>query len=165
MSSDLSTQQLVDCSGAYYNYGCGGGWQFRAFNYIKAKKITTNAVYPYTAKTGTTCKYNGVGLSIAGHKNATNTISNCAPLRTALRGRPQAVAVDASGWSFYSSGVFNNCPSSTVNHAVLLTGLDFSSNWYIKNSWGSSWGVNGYITLKKDNCRNICKYPGSAPYL
>ena len=32
-----------------------------------------------------------------------------------------------------------------LNHAVLLTGYDSSSNWRIKNSWGVGWGDNGYI--------------------
>ncbi len=165
LPTTLSTQQLVDCSGAYGNHGCSGGWQYRAYHYIMAKKITTEAVYPYLHANGA-CKYNGIGLAMAGYTNATNTAANCAPLRTALNNRPQAVAVDASGWSFYGSGVYNSCPGSpSLNHAVLLTGLDYSNNWYIKNSWGTGWGVNGYITLKKDNCCGICIKPGSAPYL
>lgn len=138
---------------------------YRAFNYIKAKKITTNSIYPYTAKTGTTCKYNGVGLPIVKYTNATNIATNCAPLKTAVASRPQTVAVYASNWAYYKNGTFNSCSGSSVNHGVLLVGYDSSSNWIIKNSWGTSWGVKGYITLKSGNCCQICKYYGSAPYL
>ena len=39
----------------------------------------------------------------------------------ALMQGPVGITVAASGWSSYSSGVFNDC-DPTVNHAVLLMG-------------------------------------------
>lgn len=48
---DLSQQQLVDCSSGYGNAGCNGGWPSSAMNYIIAKKIATEAKYPYAART------------------------------------------------------------------------------------------------------------------
>lgn len=165
ISLSLSEQQLVDCSRPYGNYGCSGGWQYRAFNYIRAKRITTSAVYPYKAKDGR-CVYRNDGFCVRRYLNATNRANNCAPLRSALYRRPQSVAVDASGWGFYKSGIYNKCPSSpSLNHAVLLIGFDWSRNWIIKNSWGTSWGNNGYITLRRENCCGICNMPGSAPYI
>jgi len=59
--------------------------------------------------------------------------------------QPLSVCVDASSWSSYSSGIFNDCTTS-IDHAVLLAGYT-SSYWLIKNSWGVSWGENGYIRL------------------
>jgi hypothetical protein len=35
----------------------------------------------------------------------------------ALKYRPLSVAVDASGWGYYSSGYFSNC-GTNVNHGV-----------------------------------------------
>ena len=47
-----SEQQLVDCSTA--NYGCNGGWQSVALQYIaKAGSVNTAAAYPYTSAGGT----------------------------------------------------------------------------------------------------------------
>jgi len=43
----LSEQQLVDCSGAYGNAGCGGGWMDQAFNYAKDTAMDLETEYPY----------------------------------------------------------------------------------------------------------------------
>ena len=56
-------------------------------------------------------------------------------------------------FNFYSSGVFTGCPASSknrINHAGLLYGYDSAGNWLIKNSWGSSWGMNGHMILSSD---------------
>ncbi len=43
------------------------------------------------------------------------------------------------------------CPSnSELNHAVLLVGYN-TSHWFIKNSWGISWGNNGFGYISKEN--------------
>lgn len=47
---DLAEQQLVDCSLFYGNFGCDGGENYRALDYVKDKGITTTSAYPYVAK-------------------------------------------------------------------------------------------------------------------
>lgn len=85
-------------------------------------------------------------------------------MSNALQGRPISVAVDATNWNKYSSGVFNNCATS-INHAVLLVGI-VGGNWKIKNSWGSGWGEHGFIRLTGtgDTC-GVCKNAGVYPNL
>lgn len=52
----LSEQQLVDCAGAFNNFGCDGGLPSQAFEYIRyAGGITSEDRYPYTAQDGS-CK-------------------------------------------------------------------------------------------------------------
>ena len=53
----MSEQQLVDCSSSYGNNGCGGGWYFYAWNYLRTHGQEQEHNYPYTARDGT-CKYN-----------------------------------------------------------------------------------------------------------
>ena len=64
------------------------------------------------------------------------------------------VAVDATNWSAYKTGVFNNC-ATRLNHGVLLVGVTTDS-WRVKNSWGTSWGETGFIRLARGNTCGIC---------
>merc|ERR1712024_198372 len=84
---------------------------------------------------------------------------------------PLSVAVDASKWSFYSGGIFDSCDYSRnieINHAVQLVGYGSDSDgdyWIVRNSWGSRWGEDGYIRLRRDSaaqCGTACSGgPGS----
>jgi C1A family cysteine protease len=69
------------------------------------------------------------------------------------------VAVQAgSAFQAYSGGVYNDtntscdstyCDYTTTNHAVALVGWnDADGAWILRNSWGSSWGENGYMRIK-----------------
>lgn len=94
---------------------------------------------------------------ISGNK----TVNTCDALMSAVQNQPISVVVDARSWSKYISGVFNNCGAS-LSHMVLLTGLAHEY-WKCKNSWGTSWGENGYIRLARGNTCGICS-SGSYPY-
>jgi len=79
----------------------------------------------------------------------------CPGIQTAVTSRPIGVAVDASKWSPYSSGIFNDC-GKHLDHNVLLVGYT-DSYWKIKNSWSASWGEKGYIRLAPGNTCGICQ--------
>jgi len=100
-----------------------------AFTYIIKNGITTSEKYPYVAR-DQSCAIQGGSFKI---KSFVDTPS-CTALANALSARPISVAVDASNWSPYKTGVFSNC-GTAVNHGVLLVGATDNS-WLIKNSWG-----------------------------
>ena len=52
----MSPQQLVDCSSAYRNDGCDGGWYFYAYDYLEDYKLMTEDSYPYRG-IDQTCQY------------------------------------------------------------------------------------------------------------
>lgn len=129
----FSEQQLVDCSGSYGNQACNGGLMTSAFSYVKDHGIVLESQYAYRA-VKQTCSQNSGPFKISGFTE----VKNCNDLASAVATRPVSVAVDASNWSRYSSGVFSNCATG-LNHGVTLVGVS-GGNWWIKNSWGTTWG-------------------------
>jgi C1A family cysteine protease len=149
----VSEQQLVDCSTAQGNQGCDGGLMDYGFQYIVDNKgITGEVNYPYTATGPNTCVAKGkpVVARVTGFKDVP-TGSETA-LMTAIVAAPVSVAVEADQnvFQFYSGGVMTAACGSQLDHGVLavgygtLGGVDY---YKVKNSWGSSWGDNGYILL------------------
>lgn len=145
----FSEQQLVDCSGSYGNQACNGGLMDNAFKYVRDHGIVLESEYPYKG-VKQTCQKNAGAFKVSGFTD----IKDCNTLATAVASRPISVAVDATNWSQYKSGVFNNCKTS-LNHGVLLVGVSDQS-WKVKNSWGTSWGESGYIRVARGNTCGIC---------
>lgn len=71
-----------------------------------------------------------------------------------------AVGVDARSWSKYASGLLSCSAAVQVNHAVVLVGYTVEGHWIVKNSYGMSWGENGYAKIDKNADCLICQYSG-----
>jgi len=161
--ASLSEQNLVDCSTSYGNMGCEGGLMTQAMQYIIDNKgIDTESSYPYTAEDGT-CSYNAAnsGATLSGFTNVQTGSEK--DLQTKVNSGPTSVAIDASqsSFQFYSSGVYNEpaCSTSQLDHGVLAVGWNTDPSggdyWIVKNSWGASWGLQGYIWMSR-NKSNQC---------
>jgi len=167
----LSEQQLVDCSGAQGNQGCNGGLMDQAFQYVITNAgITTEDAYPYTAVDGT-CVAAGkpVGATISSFHDVTAG-SETVALLEAVTNAPTSIAIEAdqSGFQLYQSGVFNGVCGQNLDHGVLLVGFDHDNGsnldyWILKNSWGTSWGEQGYMQIVRgeNECglANMASYP------
>jgi len=167
----LSEQNLMDCSKKEGNEGCDGGLMDQAFEYIiKNKGIDTEASYPYQGVDGK-CNYNAsnCGATISSYSDIPS--KNESALASAVQTvGPVSVAIDAAGISFqfYRSGVYYDifCSQDNLDHGVLAVGLgnDGDKDYYIvKNSWGTDWGMSGYIYMSR-NHNNNCGISTQASY-
>lgn len=148
----FSEQQLVDCSSSYGNEGCNGGLMDLAFDYVKDNGICRENDYKYVAqdKACKTCtsvtKINGYVDVVPNNEDALLKAVNIKPISVAIE-------ADQMSFQFYSSGVLTSKCGTDLDHGVLLVGygtLNGIDYWKVKNSWGSSWGDNGYILLERN---------------
>lgn len=170
----LSEQQLVDCAQDFNNHGCNGGLPSQAFEYIKhVGGLETETDYPYTAKDGE-CVFDVSKAAADAYYGSHNITSGDedAILEAVATNGPVSIAYDVTDdFMSYKSGVYvgKTCGNvtSTVNHAVLVVGYghDSATNldyWVVKNSWGTSWGENGYFRIQRGV--NMCGLAVCAAY-
>jgi C1A family cysteine protease len=155
----FSEQQLVSCDKV--DDGCQGGLMDNAFKYIEENGICTEESYPYKSGTGNrgTCeKTCTAAATVTSFTDVASKDENA--LETAVAQAPVSVAIEAdkSVFQLYKSGVMNSKSCGTnLDHGVLAVGYgtqDGNDYWKVKNSWGESWGMNGFILLGKGE--NIC---------
>ena len=162
----LSEQQILDCaSNSHYgNLGCNGGTVDAAYQYIKdAGGVVTERSYPYKmVQQRCHPKAEAIVANITSWKDIDEGDEEALKKALAYNG-PVAVAIHVSDrFKFYKSGVYfeENCPNSReqLNHAVTAVGYGSENGhdyWLIKNSWGTSWGLGGYIKIAR-NRNNVC---------
>ncbi|KAI3848467.1 hypothetical protein MKX03_031734 [Papaver bracteatum] len=156
--TSLSEQELVDCDTKGEDQGCEGGLMDDAFEFIQENRAAN------------TKKANTHAASINGYEDV--PAKNEASLLKAVSKQPVSVAIDASGqdFQFYSSGVFTGTCGTELDHDVTSVGYgtdsDGSKYWLVKNSWGTSWGEDGYIRMQRDVDANegLCGIAMEASY-
>lgn len=174
--TSLSAQQLTSCDTV--DMGCNGGIMEQAYDWLLVNNsgvVYTEASYPYVSGDANVPACGANVTPVPGAKiNGFVSLAEDEELIEAwlAANGPLAIAVDATVWSFYTGGVLPFCLPFQLNHGVLLVGYNNSAEtpyWIIKNSWGTAWGENGFIRIRKGT--NECKmkeyvvsaYVGTSP--
>lgn len=157
----LSAQQVTSCDMS--SYGCGGGHTEDAYAYVKQHGgLELDSDYPYTdqgcddsSSCTSSCKANYAktqsSTRVTGYTGVKAGESN---LLGALQGGPPSICLDADAFQTYKGGVISSCPGGgRVDHCVQAVGYT-SSYWIVRNQWGTGWGDNGYVYIKRGS--NVC---------
>ena len=151
----FSEQQLVDCDNFKHggkDHGCNGGIMDDAFSWISENGgLCTEKDYPYNGEKEvceTTCNL----VPKSQIRSWVDVKSSDTALMSAIAQQPVSIAIEADQIDFqlYESGVFTGKCGTTLDHGVLVIGYgtEEGEDYYlVKNSWGTSWGDEGYIKL------------------
>jgi hypothetical protein len=151
----LSEQFFVDCAGEAHNMGCSGGYMDKTLDWAVSQWLPTEESYPYKASRSE-CVSGGWDVAISkgqvtGHNNVTDetslkdAVANVGPISIAIE-------ADQAAFQHYASGVITDGCGTNLDHGVLAVGygtMDGKDYWKVKNSWGDSWGENGYVFLQR----------------
>ena len=84
-------------------------------------------------------------------------------MQAAIYKTPNTVYVDASQpvFQYYSTGtITSSLCGTTIDHAILAVGYSTSTTgdnyWIVQNSWGTSWGIKGYVQIGMAPGAGIC---------
>jgi len=165
----LSEQELVSCdTGIVGGHGCQGGNPLQALGWVKSNGICGEASDPYEcmdqassscsshqcAKSTCSPVLKGGGWFSSGDVSATSSVGTSeSDLEAAVTRQPISVAIEADKPAFqlYRGGILSDdACGQTLDHAVLAVGYGVDAGvkyWKVKNSWGPSWGEEGYIRL------------------
>jgi len=142
----LSEQMLLDCGGGT----CSGGSLTGGYKVIERKHgVASQSDYPYYGYQGN-CEYDSSmkAASISGHEHVDLSIES---FKNAISKQPIAIGLYVNtNFQRYGGGIFedSSCPQNKANHAVIAVGYDsLEGYWTIRNSWGGSWGEDGYIRI------------------
>lgn len=147
---NASEQHVLTCAGAG---SCSGGWWDPVYAWMIGNGVRTEAQTPYTASNGSCAAQPPGSYKVAawGFVTVKAEVPTVAQIKGALVAHgPLAVAVYATpAFQSYTSGVFNeNNNSHGINHGVVLVGWDDNKGaWLIRNSWGTGWGMSGYMWI------------------
>ena len=155
---DMSEQYVLSCNDL--GYSCAGGNNALEFLTGSHEGAIQETCFPYEAA-DLACSYCSTPtwwhLSAWAYLTGDTTIPTVAAIKQAILAYGAVTAyvyVDRT-FQAYTGGVYNNTKTYRyTNHQIQLVGWDDSkSAWLLKNSWGTGWGIGGYMWITYTSCR------------
>jgi hypothetical protein len=151
---DLSEMHLFNCGGGT----CASGWYNSwACLYLKDKGTPDEGCWPYVhvdmpcSDTCSDWQSRAVKITDYGH------ISGIEACKTCVAVAPIFVSFNVyTDFYYYENGIYEYTWGDYEGaHAVCIVGYDTRGDvpyWIAKNSWGSSWGEDGFFRIKMGEC-------------
>jgi len=156
----VSEQNILDCDSSCYS--CLGGLPSRALTWSSQNGgVASEQDYPYEGFFGEFERCRKVAKLVQNSGYSKIGRSEDSIKQALVKYGPLSIAVDASPFQSYHSGIMKNpsCSQTKLDHAINIVGYSHSDNlfyWKIRNSWGASWGEEGYIRLAGDCTCGLC---------
>jgi len=178
----LAEQQVLDCLHSILppTMGCSGGSMSPVFSFATSHGMCSEDSYAYEAKAGS-CRSDSCTVAVpsgvfTGYKGLA-PVARIVPasyqaMMSAVAQQPVSVSIEADKDVFhlYTSGIVDGACGQMPDHGVLVVGYGHDATlnedyWKIKNSWGSSWGEEGYVRILRGNgVRGECAILNSPSY-
>ena len=142
----------MDCNDALM--GCKGGMPWVALESIKHHGLEREVDYPYFAQKSTCREKKQLINGTISEVHIIKKHSAEEMQKAMLLHGPHTISVHADEWPYYSNGLMTAkaCGGTKGDHAVLAVGWGMTatnqSYWIVKNSWGGTWGMQGYIWVE-----------------
>jgi len=166
----LSPQYIVDCD--FFGFGCNGGNPLQAWKFLQNKGLPTYSCVTYTAQDGKCPSTCDDGSALTFYKASTvSSYTNPASIQAAiLAGGPIEVSFTVyQDFMSYSSGVYLHTWGNELGgHAVKMVGWGVSGSqnyWICANSWGTTWGIQGFFWIGFGQCGIDSSGVAGAPLL
>ena len=152
----LSPQWLVSCDKT--NNGCGGGNLPTVWKYLESHGVPADSCDPYSS--GDNDESGSCSANCSKFYKATDIkqYSTPATIQAGLiAGGPiQTGFTVYQDFMSYKSGVYTHKTGAEVGgHAVKIVGWGKSGStnyWIVANSWGTSWGIDGFFWIAFGQC-------------
>ena len=154
----LSPQHSVSCDPN--NFGCNGGYLDKTWAFYENPGVVDDDCFPYESGTTTKCISecrNGAEWKTYKAKNS-KALSDIDTIKQDLveNGYVQTGFTVYSDFMSYKSGIYEHKSGYVMGgHAVVIVGWGVENGvnyWIVQNSWGASWGEEGFFRIKFGQC-------------
>lgn len=158
-AAEVSAQNIMNCNAN--NHNCNGGGILTGLQSIQAYGYRYEQEEPYRVK-AMTCR--GAlprkipkTVFFTGFVKSEQVVKQT--MMTYNTGIGVGVKSENQSWKSYRGGVFSttdaSCRATSTDHVVTIVGFDNRRNaWKLRNSWGSSWGEQGYMWLQINSAQS-----------